>query len=470
MRSNSSAIDLIILISVCFILFLPGISARGLWSPDETRYITVSKEMVDSGDWVTLRRNGQIYTQKPPVYFWAVSIFGMIMGGFSELSARLPSALAGTGTVLITYLLARRLYGNRVALVSGLILSTSLAYLVVSRMVMLDPLFTFLVTFSIYLLYIGLSEGPGKRTFSCLAAFILMAFATLTKGPVGFILPLLAAGGYALSIGRGRNILHKGTAWGLALFLLIIASWLIPACIKGGEAYTNELLIKQIFGRYLQAFDHKEPFYYYFYAFPLGFLPWIFVLIPAAFLLAGEWADKRSRFLIIWFCAVFLFFTSSKSKNILYVLPLYPAAAIAAAYYWDRKLKPLKTIAITVAIVAAASAAITYFVIPHIDILKSPKYLAASINRSVKPGEGIATFRTNPVYWLFYCGRNNMGELDTNEDLDSYLASKERVFCIIDLAVFREYLGTGSRNRGYLLAYTPYGSRKAFGLISNRME
>ncbi len=469
MRSNSTAIDFIILISVCFVLFLPGISARGLWSPDETRYVTVSKEMVDSGDWITLRRNGEIYTQKPPVYFWVVSLFGMIMGGFSEVSARLPSALAGTGTVLITYLLARNLFGTRAALVSGLILSTSLAYLVVSRMVMLDPLFTFLVTASIYLLYIGLSGKGRKRTLSYLASFALMALATLTKGPVGFILPLIAAGGYALSMGKGRDMLDKGAAWGLALFLLIIASWLIPACIRGGEAYTNELLIKQIFGRYLQAFDHKEPFYYYFYAFPLGFLPWIFILPPAALLLAGKRADPRSKFLIIWFSAIFLFFTSSRSKNILYILPLYPAAAIATAYYWEQKLKPLKTIIITVAVVAAVSTSITYFVIPHVDVLKSPKYLAESVNRSVKPGDGLVTFRTNPVYWLYYCGRGSMDELDTNESLDNYLASRERVFCIVDLAVFREYASTG-HNRGYLLAYTPYGSKKAFGLISNRMK
>jgi hypothetical protein len=254
-------------------------------------------------------------------------------------------------------------------------------------------------------------------------------------------------------------------AWGLGALPADNRSWLIPACIRGGEAYTNELLIKQIFGRYLQAFDHKEPFYYYFYAFPLGFLPWIFILPPAVLLLAGKWADPRSKLLIIWFLAIFLFFTSSKSKNILYILPLYPAAAIATAYYWDQKLKPLKAIIITVAIVAAASASITYFVIPHVDILKSPKYLAESINRSVKPGDGLVTFRTNPVYWLYYCGRDSMDELDTNESLDNYLASGERVFCIVDLAVFREYRAQAITEA--IAAYTPYEA-EAFGLISNR--
>ncbi|MFA5148312.1 MAG: glycosyltransferase family 39 protein, partial [Candidatus Omnitrophota bacterium] len=299
MLPNKTALNILILVFVCLALFLPGSLKRGLWSPDETRYITISKEMVDSGDWITLRRNGEIYTQKPPVFFWAISAFGLLLGGFSELSARLVSILSGTGTVIVTYIFARKLFNDNTALVSGMILSTAIAYFAASQMVMLDALFTFLTVSSLYLIYTGLTDA-GRRSLCYFTAFMLMALATLTKGPVGFIIPLLAMAAYAVSTRQARALLSRGTLAGFIVFLAIIASWLVPACIRGGEAYTNELLIKQIFGRYLQAFDHKEPMYYYFYAFPGGFLPWIILLPAACFFLVKNRADGRAKLLACW--------------------------------------------------------------------------------------------------------------------------------------------------------------------------
>jgi 4-amino-4-deoxy-L-arabinose transferase-like glycosyltransferase len=468
MLPNKTSLNILILVFVCLALFLPGSLKRGLWSPDETRYITVSKEMVDSGDWITLRRNGEIYTQKPPVFFWAISAFGLLMGGFSELSARFVSILSGTGTVIATYIFTRKLFNDNTALISGLILSTAIAFFAASQLVMLDPLFTFLTVSSLYLIYTGLTDAS-RRSLCYFTAFILMALATLTKGPVGFIIPLLATAVYALFTRQARALLSRGTIAGFAVFLVIIASWLIPACIKGGEAYTNELLIKQIFGRYLQAFDHKEPLYYYFYAFPGGFLPWIIFLPAAAFLLIKNWTDDRAKLLVCWALSIFIFFTTSKSKNILYILPMYPAAAIAIAYYWDHGRKPVKPLLISVAAIIALSASISLFVMPHIDRLKSPKYLSSEISGIIGPSDTLSTFRINPVYWIYYCGRGHINELDGNDKLNEYLLSKERVFCIIDLSAYRDYIGS-NKNHGYLLAYMPYGSRKTFGLISNRIR
>lgn len=468
MLPNKTALNILILVFVCLALFLPGSLKRGLWSPDETRYITISKEMVDSGDWITLRRNGEIYTQKPPVFFWAISAFGLLLGGFSELSARLVSILSGTGTVIVTYIFARKLFNDNTALVSGMILSTAIAYFAASQMVMLDALFTFLTVSSLYLIYTGLTDA-GRRSLCYFTAFMLMALATLTKGPVGFIIPLLAMAAYAVSTRQARALLSRGTLAGFIVFLAIIASWLVPACIRGGEAYTNELLIKQIFGRYLQAFDHKEPMYYYFYAFPGGFLPWIILLPAACFFLVKNRADGRAKLLACWALSIFIFFTTSRSKNILYILPMYPAAAIAIAYYWDHERKPLKPLMISVAAIIALSASVSLFVMPHIDRLKSPKYLSSEIREAIGPDGRLSTFRINPVYWIYYCGRGHINELDGNDKLNEYLLSKERVFCIIDLSAYRDYISS-NKNHGYLLAYTPYGSRKTLGLISNRIR
>jgi len=450
-------------------LFLPGSLLRGLWTPDETRYAAISKAMVDSGDWLTLRVNGQIYTQKPPVFFWAISLLGILTGGVNDIAARLVSVFSGIGTVVATYIFARRLFNGSIALVSCLVLSTTLAFFAASQMVMLDALFTFLTVSAIYLLCAGIEDGGRMRSIRYFAAFTLMALATLTKGPVGIILPLLAVSAYALLTRRMKALLSWGTTLGFIAFLAIIASWLVPACIRGGEEYTKELLGKQIFGRYFEAFDHKEPLLYYFYAFPAGLLPWAVLLPTAISLLARDRKDGRVKLLIAWPLSILFFFTISSSKNILYTLPAYPAAAMAIGYWWDKGRRPLRYLSISIAVMFALSVSVSLFVIPHIDRLKSPKYFGSRIAEHIGHEGKLSAYLIKPVYWVYYSGRNRMDEFHDYDKLDKYLSSPERVFCIIELNIYREYI-SANKNHGYLIDYEAYRSKNALGLISNRIR
>ena len=460
---------LIIIILVCAVLFFSGSGKRGLWSPDEARYATISKEMVDSGDWVTLRRNGDIYAQKPPVFFWLISIFSLLLGKFSEFSVRLPSALAATGGALITYLFAKKLFDEKVAIISSLILVTSLAYLGAAQYVILDPVLTFFVISAIYLLYAGL-EGKHIRLITYSVAFVSMALGTLTKGPVGFILPLLVIIIYASSVKNLRSLFTKEFLLGLIIFISMALAWLVPACVRGGEAYTKELLVNQIFGRFLKAFDHKEPLYFYFIRFPLEFLPWT-VFLPAAvvFLVKNKIRENSVKLIFIWFVSVFLFFTLSKSKNDLYILPAYPAAAMAIAYYWKNKVRgtPRPLIYIMAAMIIL-NTALTYFILPIFDKYKSTKYFSQKIVKYVKPDEMLVTFRTNPVYWVYYCNRKQIKELDNYDELESYLKTESRVFCIIENKSYEEFTRSYKTKVYAVEKEQFYGRKKAFILISNR--
>lgn len=469
MSSSKNLLPLIIILAVCAGLFFLGLGKRGLWSPDETRYAVVSKEMVDSGDWVLLKRNGEIYAQKPPAFFWFMSIFAILFGGFSEFSVRLPSALAATGGAVITYLFAKKLFNEKVAFFSGLTLITSLAYLGAAQWVILDPLLTFFAVSAIYLLYLGLNRRDIRLT-TYLFAFISMGLGTLTKGPVGIILPLVVMILYSYFIKNVRSLFTKEFVLGFAIFILIVLAWLVPACIRGGETYTKELLLRQIFGRFVEAFDHKEPFYFYLVRFPLEFLPWT-VFLPAAvvFLVKSRRQDNAVKLLFIWFIAIFLFFTLSSSKNDLYILPLYPAAAIAVACYWEDRLsgKPRALIYI-VAVMIILNILLTYFVFPRFDAYKSPKYFSERIVKCIKPQEELTTFRTNPVYWLYYCNRRHINELSDYEKLDKYLSKDARVFCIIENNDFEGFRRSYKVKVYVLDRAASYGRKKNFLLISNR--
>ena len=333
----------------------------------------------------------------------------------------------------------------------------------------LAPLLTFFAVSAIYLLYLGLDK-QNTRLITYSLAFVLMALGTLTKGPVGLILPLLTMILYAYFIKNMRSLFTKEFTFGLIIFILMVLVWLVPACARGGEAYTKELLLNQILGRFVEAFDHKEPFYFYFIRFPLEFMPWT-VFLPAAvmFLIKNKLGENAVKLISVWFISIFLFFTVSKSKNDLYILPLYPAAAIAVAYYWENRMRgKLRMLIYIAAAMIIINTLLTYFVLPLFDVYKSPKYFSQKIVKYVRPDESLVTFRTNPVYWLYYCNRKQIKELGNYEELDKYLKTDNRVFCIIENNNYEEFMRSYKTKACALEKDKFYGREKTFTLISNR--
>jgi 4-amino-4-deoxy-L-arabinose transferase-like glycosyltransferase len=89
------------------LVFFLNLGGRDLWDPDETRYGVVAREMKETGQWILPHLNGVIYAEKPPLFFWLVNLSVFILGEDSELANRLPAALAGFATILLTFLLGR---------------------------------------------------------------------------------------------------------------------------------------------------------------------------------------------------------------------------------------------------------------------------------------------------------------------------------------------------------------------------
>ena len=100
-----------------------GISHE-LWTPDEPRDAAVGKAMWRMGDWVIPRLNGEPFLEKPPLYWWSQSAIFALFGQATPSLARLPSALFGFASLLLTYLLGRRFFSARSCLLAGLILLT----------------------------------------------------------------------------------------------------------------------------------------------------------------------------------------------------------------------------------------------------------------------------------------------------------------------------------------------------------
>ncbi len=335
-----------ILLVFCFVLFFLNLGQWDLWNPDEPRYAQVSREMVNGGDWVLMHFNGQIYGDKPPLFFWLIAFSSFLWQGFSSFSVRFPSALFGTLSVLLTFLIGKRLYFSRTGFLSGLILATSLEFAYLSTRANIDATLTFFTTFSLlcFLQWYGgadphsLGAREDKKDFVIYGFYIGMALATLAKGPVGFVLPLLVVLVY-LAVQKDWNGIKKmRLILGLILFIFIVFAWYLPALLKGGREYFNETILLHTVDRFAKGSSHIRPFYYYLYNFPGDYLPWVFFLPAAiAYGLSGRktGVKKEFLFLFVWFVVIFVFFSFSKGKRGLYLLPLFPAVSLMVGKWWD---------------------------------------------------------------------------------------------------------------------------------------
>jgi 4-amino-4-deoxy-L-arabinose transferase-like glycosyltransferase len=322
------------------VLFVPFLGARDFWAPVEPRYAEIARIMFVRNEWIVPTVNGQLYTDKPILYFWLVLAFSKIAGGVSEWTVRLPSALSGIGLVLTVYALGKELIRPRVGFFAGLICATSARVIWESRWAHIDMLFAFFFTLSLY--FVSRAVLTRQRPGDWYAAYALMALATLTKGLIGVVLPGLILLAFVALRWEWRRLLEWRLFTGGALFLLIAAPWFsLIAAATGGE-WLEKFIYLHHLQRYTDPLGHREPFYYYLVNFPADFLPWTVFLLPALFAHKKDFARLRQPlplFLFLWFAAIFLFFSLSDSKRSLYLLPAFPPAALFAGRYFDRLIE-----------------------------------------------------------------------------------------------------------------------------------
>ena len=333
---DSHRIYPLFLFVLCLSLFFPGLGARDFWAPVEPRYAEIARVMFSKNEWIVPTVNGNLYTDKPILYFWIVLIASKIFGGVSEWTVRLPAATGGVGFVVTTYLIGRDFFGARVGFYSAVILATSMRVIWESRWAHIDMLFCF---FFVLTIYSGARALLRKgNPYEILFAYAFMALATLAKGLIGVVLPGLLFIAFVLSERDWRLIAAAKLPLGIPIFLLVAGPWFYLIHQSTDGKWLSDFIYIHHIRRYTARVGHRQPFYYYFITLPLDFLPWTIFLAPA--LLAYRsyrraWADPVSRFFFLWFLVVFVFFELSNSKRELYLLPLFPPLALLVGNYLD---------------------------------------------------------------------------------------------------------------------------------------
>jgi len=363
-RSSSQPIQLLALTLLAGLLFFIGLGSMGLTDRDEGRNAEAGREMFASRDFVTPTFNGELRVAKPVFVYWLMTVSYHVFG-VNEFAARAPSAFFGVALIVMHYWFLSHLRGPTVGLVGALMLLLNVEILALGRMAITDSVLIFFTTLSLYSFWLGLHE-QGAGRYWIWGFYAGMAFATLTKGPVGFAVPLMTALLYLLATRQWRVFWHRGAPLaGTLLFLILAGPWYIAMLVIHGDAYSSQAKVHTV-GRFLAPMEgHGGGWWFYFPVLLLGFYPWS-ALLPAAFYRAyATWRESPGLLHVrngspetreppgsghelewfsgLWVIGTFIFFSLSSTRLPHYIGPLFPACALLAASYWAQGLKEPST-------------------------------------------------------------------------------------------------------------------------------
>lgn len=354
MKPSVKASHLLLLVALACLLFIWGLGSIGLTDRDEGRNAEAGREMFETGDWITPTFNYEPRFIKPAMLYWLMSASYSVFGE-NEFAARFPSALFGVALIVLQYLFLLRVCGQTIAWFGAFMLVVNIETVGLARVALTDMVLIFFTTLATFSFWLGFHGTARQRPWLWLA-YIAMACGTLTKGPVGVLVPLLGIVPYVTVTRQWRRLWQHGLpVAGPVLFLAVALPWYATMLMLHDSAYSSDAQLHTV-SRFL------NPFYgwggtvlFYLPVLLWGFFPWS-AFVPVALSQAFKsWRAARGTrpeggntsdlelFAGLWFLAVLIFFSLGATRLPHYIGPIYPSAAIVAACFWARSIRGPET-------------------------------------------------------------------------------------------------------------------------------
>jgi 4-amino-4-deoxy-L-arabinose transferase-like glycosyltransferase len=313
------------------------LGALPLLQPDEGRNAEVAREMKDAGAWVVPTYDGQAYLDKPAFYFRLVAL-SMEAFGESETAARLPGALFAAALLALIHAFTRRAYGERAAALAVLVVGTTPLFVALARIVIFDMVLAWFVTAAVLAGFVAEAHDGATRARWYALAAACAALATLVKGPVGFLVPILVLAAFNLLDRRPGAMRRMFAPVNLLVFLAIVLPWFVGVTIRRHD-FPAYGIVEESLHRFTTAQFHRgAPVWYYVPVIAGVFFPWS-LLLPesavAAWRARARWS-RADRLLVAWSAVVVVFFSASQSKLPGYVLTAVVALGVLTARVLDR--------------------------------------------------------------------------------------------------------------------------------------
>jgi 4-amino-4-deoxy-L-arabinose transferase-like glycosyltransferase len=363
----------------------------------EARNALMAREMLEGGLSLVPKVLGRPYPDYPPLYFWLEALFSWPFGHVCTFSAVLPSALAASGLVALSYYLGREI-SYRAGWLTAIILATCPEFWLKGSRATIDMLLAFEVTLALFFLYQRCKEErPVRRWWYVLGAALAMVAAFFTKGPIGLVLPGGIWGGYLFFERRWRDVILFFLAM-VFLSLICLGAELALFWNQGGVDLVREVIESQMTGRVENVSNRSFLYYPYYLLRAAG--PWWLWGIAAAVSFFGQRGQRRDvmsqalyrlvpqhpliRLALVWFLVVFVIFSLASSKHGRYLLPLFPPLALLISVpidgllkAWDLKYSKVLTLILHGLSVFLFLAGWGVFLFYPIDYVVSLKWLMA---------------------------------------------------------------------------------------------
>lgn len=329
---------------IAVMLTVPFLGLTDFYSKGEPREAVVAYTMVEHGNWILPINNGGDIPYKPPFFHWCIALFSLLQGHVSEFTSRLPSALALVAMSVGGFVFFAKRKNANMALLATLLSLTAFEVHRAGINCRVDMVNTAFMVGALFLMFRWWERG--KHTMPWLA-ILCMSGATLTKGPVGMLLPCAVMGVFMLT---QRESLWS-TVWRLGLTallsLVLPLCWYYAAYLQGGDEFlrlVKEENIDRLLGK--MAYEsHENPFWYNFVTLITGWLPYTLLFVfslfvlpwkrfsKSGFLQSVRRAEPMQVFVWLAFGLILFFYCIPKSKRSVYLLPCYPFMAWLMAQY-----------------------------------------------------------------------------------------------------------------------------------------
>ena len=326
---------LIVTLALASAPYFMRLGASSLWDSNEAFYAETPREMIESGDYINPTFNYRGRLNKPPLSYWLVVPFYKLFG-VSEAAERLPILLGAMIMIAAAYGLGRVAFSVDAGLLAAIGLAAAPRFLMFSRRIMIDVYLAMFMTLAL-LMFMLAERRPERRRLCLIVMYASVGLGIITKGPVAVALPAAALVIY-LAIYRELNRLREiMLPMGLIIVAAIVLPWYITIYFQHGWGHIETFILNDNLSRYTQqVWGPRRGFLFYIPVVLGDFFPWSLFLVPSLLFAARVvWPGKRTRtssasasvLFAIWIAVIVVFFSFSRSKEDLYILPIYPAAA-----------------------------------------------------------------------------------------------------------------------------------------------
>ncbi|EJM90473.1 MULTISPECIES: lipid IV(A) 4-amino-4-deoxy-L-arabinosyltransferase [unclassified Pseudomonas] len=326
-----------LLLGLFLLGYLLPMGTHGLWIPDETRYAQISQDMLLSGNWISPHFMSLRYFEKPVAGYWMIAL-GQALFGDNLFGVRIASAISTGLSVMLCYLIARRLWNEPLKSFACALLYMSFTVVAgQAGYANLDPQFTFWVNLSLVALWFALDSATRARRLIAWATLgLACGMGFLTKGFLAWLLPVLIALPWMLWQKRWRELLIYGPL-AIAVAIAVSLPWALAVHAQEPDYWRFFFWHEHIRRFASEDAQHDAPWWFYLPLLVAFSLPWV-VLLPSA--LRQAWQTRRQAniaFLLLWLLMPLLFFSLSNGKLPTYIMPcLLPLALLLGHALADR--------------------------------------------------------------------------------------------------------------------------------------